>query len=78
MLVLGNWDEWFSPNYEKIWVLKFKEATKIKTKIQLLVSKSGIKIFKGHSPKNIKKATILVKSSAIKNNNVEIKVCKKK
>ena len=34
---------------------------------------AGIKVFIGHSKKNIKNATILVKSSAIKNNNVEIK-----
>ena len=36
-------------------------------------SKAGIKVFTGHSKKNIKNATIVVKSSAIKNNNVEIK-----
>ena len=40
-------------------------------------SKLGIKIFSGHSLSNIKKANILVKSSAIKNNNVEIKYAKK-
>ena len=34
--------------------------------------KSGIKIFIGHSKKNIKNATIIVKSSAIKGNNLEI------
>ena len=39
-------------------------------------SKAGIKIFKGHSKKNIKNATIVVRSSAIKNNNVEIKHAK--
>ena len=39
--------------------------------------KSGIKIFIGHSQNNLKKATILVKSTAIKNNNVEIKYAKK-
>ena len=39
--------------------------------------KSGIKIFIGHSQNNIKKTTILVKSSAIKNNNPEIKYAKK-
>ena len=41
-------------------------------------SKLGIKIFIGHSPSNIKKATIIVKSSAIKNNNLELKYAKKK
>ena len=39
--------------------------------------KSGIKIFIGHSPSNIKKASICVKSTAIKNNNIEIKYAKK-
>ena len=40
--------------------------------------KIGIKIFIGHSKKNINKATIIVKSSAIKNNNQEIKFSRKK
>ncbi len=39
--------------------------------------KSGIKTFIGHSSKNIKKASILVKSTAIKNNNIEIIHAKK-
>ena len=39
--------------------------------------KSGIKIFIGHSLNNIKKATILVKSTAVKNSNIEIKYAKK-
>ena len=39
--------------------------------------KLGIKIFIGHSPNNVKKATILVKSTAIKNNNIEIRYAKK-
>ena len=39
--------------------------------------KSGIKIFIGHSSNNIKKATILVKSTAVKNSNIEIKYAKK-
>ena len=42
------------------------------------LKKSRIKFFFGHSSSNIKKATILVISSAIKNNNVEIKEAKKK
>ena len=37
-----------------------------KNKNTISCSKAGIKIFIGHSLKNIKKATILVKSSAIK------------
>ena len=41
-------------------------------------SKVGIKVFLGHAKKNIKKVTILVKSSAIKDNNIEIKEAKSK
>ena len=48
-----------------------------KNKNTINLSKKGIKIFIGHSKSNIKKATILVKSSAIKNNNTEIKYAKK-
>ena len=48
-----------------------------KNKNTISCSKSGIKIFIGHSHHNIKKVTILVKSSAIKNSNVEIKYAKK-
>ena len=40
--------------------------------------KAGIKVFIGHSKKNINNATILVKSSAIKDNNKEIQQAKKK
>ena len=40
-------------------------------------SKLGIKVFIGHSPNNLRKATILVKSTAIKNTNSEIKYAKK-
>jgi len=38
---------------------------------------AGIKVFIGHAKKNVKKAKIIVKSSAIKNNNIEIKEAKK-
>ena len=41
-------------------------------------SKLGIKIFLGHSKKNLKKVSLIVKSSAIKNNNLEIDYAKKK
>ena len=41
-------------------------------------SKAGVKVFIGHSKKNITNATIVVKSSAIKDNNVEIKQAKKR
>jgi UDP-N-acetylmuramate--alanine ligase len=40
--------------------------------------KLGIKILKGHERKHIKKATILVKSSAIKFNNIELLEAKKR
>jgi len=48
-----------------------------KNKNTIICTKLGIKVFIGHSPSNIKKATILVKSTAIKNNNSEIKYAKK-
>ena len=40
--------------------------------------KVGIKFFEGHKKKNIKNVTIVVKSSAIKDNNVEIKRAKQR
>ena len=40
--------------------------------------KLGIKILKGHKKKNIFKATIVVKSSAITNNNIELVEARKK
>ncbi len=40
--------------------------------------KRGIKFFLGQKKNNIKKATILVKSTAIKNNNQEIREAKKR
>ena len=49
-----------------------------KNKNTISCSKSGIKIFIGHSSSNIKNATILVKSTAIKNSNIELKYAKKK
>tara|TARA_B100000902_G_scaffold388798_1_gene435009 strand:- start:7541 stop:8938 length:1398 start_codon:yes stop_codon:yes gene_type:complete len=48
-----------------------------KNKNTISCSKFGIKIFNGHSSNNVKKATILVKSTAIKNNNIELKFAKK-
>ena len=39
--------------------------------------KNGIKTYIGHSSKNLNGATIVVKSTAIKNNNIEIKFAKK-
>ena len=40
-------------------------------------TKLGIKTYIGHSSNNVKKASIIVKSSAIKNKNIEIKYAKK-
>ena len=56
---------------------KIQGSDQNKNKNTISCSKSGIKAFIGHSTSNIKKATILVKSTAIKNNNVEIKYAKK-
>ncbi len=49
-----------------------------KNKNTISCSKSGIKVFIGHSVKNIKNATLLVRSSAIKNNNSEIKYARRR
>ena len=51
------------------------DQTKNKNIISCL--KSGIKTFIGHSSKNLRGVTIIVKSTAIKNNNIEIKFAKK-
>tara|TARA_X000001036_G_scaffold210477_1_gene197729 strand:+ start:8307 stop:9704 length:1398 start_codon:yes stop_codon:yes gene_type:complete len=48
-----------------------------KNKNTISCVKSKIKVLIGHSSNNIKKANILVKSTAIKNNNIEIKYAKK-
>ena len=48
-----------------------------KNKNTINCSKKGIKTFIGHSSSNVKKATILVKSTAIKSTNVELKFAKK-
>ena len=52
---------------------KIQGSDQNKNKNTLSCVKSGIKVFIGHSKKNVKKATILVRSSAIKNNNSELK-----
>ena len=57
---------------------KVQGSDQVKNKNTVSCSKSGIKIFIGHSPNNVKKATILVKSTAIKKNNTELKYAKKK
>ncbi len=48
-----------------------------KNKNIISCSKNGIKTFIGHSSKNLSGVTIIVKSSAIKKNNIEIKFAKK-
>ncbi len=48
-----------------------------KNKNTINCSKLGIKVFIGHSPTNIIGTTIVVKSTAIKNNNTELKFAKK-
>ena len=48
-----------------------------KNKNTVSCSKLGIKVYIGHSSINIKGVTILVKSTAIKNNNIELKFAKK-
>ena len=40
--------------------------------------KARIKVYFGHNKKNIKKATMVVISSAVKGNNKELKIAKKK
>ena len=57
---------------------KIQGSDQNKNKSTINCSKVGIKVFKGHSNKNIKNATIVVKSSAIKETNVEVKFAKKK
>ncbi len=56
---------------------KIQGSDQNKNKNTISCQKSGIKVFIGHSSNNIKKATILVRSSAIKNNNPELKYAKK-
>ena len=56
---------------------KVQGSDQAKNKNTINCSNSRIKIFIGHSSKNLKKATILVKSTAIKNNNIEIQYAKK-
>ena len=48
-----------------------------KNKNTISCTRLGIKVHLGHSMKNLKKVNILVKSTAIKNNNIEIKYAKK-
>ena len=56
---------------------KVQGSDQNKNKNTTSCSKFGIKIFIGHSFNNVKKATILVKSTAIKNKNIELKYARK-
>ena len=56
---------------------KIQGSDQSKNKNIISCSKLGIKIFIGHSSNNVKRATIVVKSTAIKNNNTELKYAKK-
>ena len=62
----------------KIMGFKIQGSDQNKNKNTYNCSKAGIKVFIGHAKKNIKRATIVVRSSAIKDNNVEIKHAKKR
>ena len=57
---------------------KVQGSDKLLNKSIERLKKNQIKFFLGHASSNLKKATILVISSAIKNNNVEIKEAKRK
>ena len=57
---------------------KIQGSDQKKNKSTTNCKKAGIKVFIGHLKKNIKNATIIVKSSAIKDSNSEIKQAKKK
>ena len=57
---------------------KIQGSDQNKNKSTSNCSKAGIKVFIGHTKKKIKNATIIVKSFAVKDNNVEIKEAKKK
>ena len=56
---------------------KIQGSDQNRNKNTISCSKSGIKVFIGHSSIHAKKASIVVKSTAIKNNNVELKYAKK-
>ena len=56
---------------------KIQGSDQNKNKNTINCSRLGIKVFIGHSLTNIKGTTIVVKSTAIKNNNTELKFAKK-
>ena len=56
---------------------RIQGSDKNKNKNTINCAKLGIKVFIGHSSTNIKESTIVVKSTAIKKNNTELKFAKK-
>ena len=56
---------------------KVQGSDQNKNKNTASCTKIGIKVIIGHSSQNIKKATIVVKSTAIKNNNTELNLLRK-
>ena len=57
---------------------KIQGSDQNKNKNTTSCTNAGIKVFIGHSKKNVKNSTILVRSSAIKENNSEIKYARSK
>ncbi len=57
---------------------KIQGSDQSKNKSTFDCSKLGIKVFIGHAKKNIENVTLVVKSSAIKDNNIEIQQAKKR
>ncbi len=57
---------------------KIQGSDQNKNKNTVTCAKSGIKVFIGHSKKNVKSSTILVRSSAIKDKNSEIRYAREK
>ena len=57
---------------------KIQGSDQSKNKNTISCTNAGIKIFIGHSERNLKNSTIIVRSSAIKDKNIEIKHAKKK
>ncbi len=57
---------------------KIQGSDQIKNKNTISCTRAGIKVHIGHSKKNVKSSTILVKSSAIQNNNNEIQYARSK
>ena len=57
---------------------KIQGSDQSKNKNTISCSKAGIKVFIGHSKKNIRSCSIVVRSSAIQDNNSEIRYARSK